>query len=186
MIARWMLTSVVLSCCVSNAVAALDEDPIVAAVRQLGRESAKGPSEVLRLLAKQPRPAVEALVAELAVVRNPPKGPIPDHRRPDPRTDAFLHAIWCVRGLQYLTGGVRFQAPTRHRFSEREEERAYWLKLDGESTVPFYATWMSQSLSYLAPEDAQRAIIEKWRAWYREHGASHRYRPAETIHDWFF
>jgi hypothetical protein len=170
-------------------------DPIREAVRGLGRNGVDSYS-TLKFLAKEPRSAVTALVEELAVIRHPQSFNPRMLDEPGPRAQEMSHAIWCVRGLDYLTG-LRFLAPSRHRFTRRELQRRAMLLREGPAEdetapgraigkqFPFFATWMSRDTSFIAPEDAQREIIAQWRAWLTAHGATHRYEPDESW-DWYF
>jgi hypothetical protein len=171
-------------------------DAIRDAVRALGRSS-DNQSPTLKLLATEPRSAVAALIDELAVVRRPPQAFRPAMLvEREPRAEEVSHAIWCVRGLGYLTG-LTFVAPSRHWFARHEVRRRALLLREVENEdenppgrapgkqFPYFATWMSQDSSFIAPEDAQRAIIAQWRAWHAVHGATHRYQPDESW-DWYF
>jgi hypothetical protein len=102
-----------------------------------------------------------------------------------------IHVIWCIRALRYITGGLDFRARTAHEFgnSEIEQRRKYWLNLgreDGE--LPFFAVWPSRDSLYVAPKDAQKAIIAKWLEWYREEAATFEFNPLrkDNPEEWYF
>jgi hypothetical protein len=109
-----------------------------------------------------------------------------------------MGVIWRVRALQYITGGLRFFAPTSYKFPPRpkdwpsgygpssEEVRENLLTAAGRDKVPFYVTWMSRDVTYVAPRDVQEKVIAKWKGWYSEEGKDFRYHPAKDVNDWYF
>ncbi len=70
--------------------------------------------------------------------------------------------VWRVRVLQRLTGLV-FTAPTRAKLVA--EERAA-LAPDTLRRVPFAGENAKLGLTWVAPADAQKAIIAAWRSWW--------------------
>jgi hypothetical protein len=97
-----------------------------------------------------------------------------------------LRVIWALRALRY-SSGKNFRAPTAHVFGSDEEEqtREDLLKNEDE-TVTFFATWMSRDSIYIAPADAQRAIIEQWKRWFAEQDAEWMPIPEPNVDDWYF
>ena len=89
------------------------------------------------------------------------------------------HGLWMIRALRYLTGGKDFYAITKHKFGGLQEEqyRKYWLYFGHQNGVSFFAMWPSRGIEYIAPEDAQREIISKWRNWFTTNGSSFHYEP---------
>jgi hypothetical protein len=49
---------------------------------------------------------------------------------------------------------------------------------------------MSRDAEFVAPEDAQRAIIEQWKQWQHDFGGTLQYRPAknpaDAMDDWYW
>jgi hypothetical protein len=138
------------------------------------------PDDLKRLRADG-REAVKLLVATLK--------PIPEAKilpQDQNAHRAALHVVWAVRALRYLTG-KDFRAPTAHLFGPDEDEqtREQFLKRDGEG-VTFFATWMSRDSVYIAPADAQHAIIEAWRRWFSELDENWRPIAEPSINDWYF
>ena len=70
--------------------------------------------------------------------------------------------VWRVRVLQRLTG-LTFRARTKARL--RDEERR-WLAPDSLGRVPFSAENAPRGMTWVAPRDAQRDILEQWRRWW--------------------
>jgi|SRR5436853_2676970 len=92
------------------------------------------------------------------------------------------HVIWCIRALRALTG-LNFRAPTKTKLDEME---AHFLGHKDSGEVSFFGTWMSRELSFDAPEDAQKAIIEKWRRWFDDNGKTHSYVNSRRFDDWYY
>lgn len=89
------------------------------------------------------------------------------------------HVLWCLRALRFLTGGKDFCAASQHSFgrTESERNRKYWLEFKNGACLSFFAVWPSRGSQYIAPRDAQKAIIEQWRRWYEAEGRGFDYRP---------
>lgn len=123
-------------------------------VRTLGRD---GTEEARHVLYANPRTAVRHLVEALTLVEPGPHGGDP------PAT------IWRLRMLHSITG-VRFRGKTTTAVTEDQD---YWLKgkwdlgrhHERHDALLFYATWMSRNITFVAPHDSQRDIIDQWRTW---------------------
>jgi hypothetical protein len=151
---------------------------VEAVVRNLGPETKakdlaplrSDPLYAVRLLATQLRP--------ISVTRIP--GSKQDHYRQE------MRVIWSVRALQYLTG-LDFTAKTKHRYAiGDEEDRSRFLRLTRENEVAFFGVWMSRDSIFVAPKDAQRLVIDKWRAWVRVKAATHIFGEPDSIDKWYF
>ena len=144
-------------------------------VRQLG----KGGEDMPRInrMAKQPRRATELLVAELHVVAD--EKVLPGEEAQKAETE---HVLWSIRALRFVTGGKDFCAKSSTHFGKNESERnrLYFLSFSHGSCLTFFSLWPSQGVDYIAPADAQKAIIGQWRDWYRTEGATFRFRPLEN------
>ena len=136
----------------------------------------------LKQLRGRPRDAVRLLIASLQPI---PEEKVVAHDRDAHRT--ALRVVWTVRALRYLTG-KNFRAPTAHVFGPSEDERTReeLLKKDDDNNVSFFGTWMSRDSVYIAPPDAQRAIIEAWRRWFSELDENWQPIPEPGINDWYF
>jgi hypothetical protein len=63
----------------------------------------------------------------------------------------------------------------------------WFLGADTTNTVRFFGTWMSRDLTWVAPQDAQIRIIDKWRRWLSEHGSTFKYvKRDDAVDDWYF
>jgi hypothetical protein len=144
------------------------------------------------LLARRPDVAACHLVHSLHVVRDTHVAGYEQDRHPD-----TMQVIWALRALRYLTGCKDFRAPTAEDVTGWEETRRGFLLRDerGVSSdtalakpgVKFFQTWMSRDSVFIAPPDAQRAIITQWVQWYREAGShGFEYRRCEPVDAWYF
>lgn len=70
--------------------------------------------------------------------------------------------VWRVRVLQRLTG-LAFEARTKHKLSAEERES---LSPDSLGRVPFAGENAKLGMTWVAPPDAQKAIIAQWRMWW--------------------
>lgn len=134
----------------------------------------------MTLLSRNPSKAVSCLIEELQIVQETKVLP-----KDADKHKSTLHIIWCIRALRYLTG-IDFTGKTTYEFKKAEEDRTYFLKKDRNSELPFFAVWMSHDVIYIAPEDAQKEIIEKWGKWYSINGESFKYEPVDDINKWYF
>ena len=93
--------------------------------------------------------------------------------------------LWCGV-LRYLTGGKEFCGPTT-QFDELDQDQRQFLtvRCGPGSEVSFFGVWMSRDLIYVAPKDAQEALIQEWIKWYKTEGIYHEYSPARDV-DWYF
>lgn len=70
--------------------------------------------------------------------------------------------VWRVRVLQRLTG-LSFRAGTRARLGDEEKR---WLAPDSTGAVPFAGENVARGMTWVAPREAQREILELWRHWW--------------------
>lgn len=144
-------------------------------VKHLGTTYNDNGQEIVADLAKTPRASVQLLIEEL----HPVKGVriLASEYKPGAE-----HVLWCIRALRYLTDGKDFCGKTDHRFgsSEIEQNRRYWLYFRHHSCVSFFAMWPSRGSEYIAPVDAQKEIIAKWKRWFAAQGASFEYKPLQN------
>ena len=45
---------------------------------------------------------------------------------------------------------------------------------------------MSRDSTWVAPKDAQVAIIKQWKDWFSQHGHSYKYVNDKNFDDWYF
>lgn len=146
----------------------------------------------LDLLARQPDVAVCHLVRSLHVVRDTQV--VGYKQAQHPKT---MQVIWTLRALRYLAGCQDFRARTAENPAAWEWTRRGFLLPDDSSelskkiratrVVKFFQTWMSRDSVFIAPADAQQAIIVQWRHWYLEtarHG--YQYRACQSVDAWYF
>ncbi len=131
------------------------------------------------LLEKSPHQAVELLVQELHPIK---RGAYFENKK----TEQSRHVLACLRALRYITGRS-FSVPTRSKLSDDEKQ---FLDFDKEMhdnnpghKIHFFGVWMSRDAEYVAPQDAQLAIIEKWKDFVRSEGKDFLYHPAASAKD---
>lgn len=144
-------------------------------VKQLGMGGDDMPR--IKRMAKDPKRATELLIAELRVV--PDKKVLPSEEKQKRDTG---HVLWAIRALRFVTGGKDFCATSSEPFgkSDGEKDRRYWLRFSHGDCLTFFAMWPSHGVDYIAPADAQGAIIEQWKNWYRVAGRTHKFRPLQN------
>jgi len=96
-----------------------------------------------------------------------------------------LAVVWRLRALRFVTGCQDFRAPTKDALSHPDEAGRQFLERRGSRRLPFFAVWMSRDSLYLAPPDAQAAIIAQWKRWFSENGSRFDYRACESSDDWY-
>jgi hypothetical protein len=163
---------------------------VATVVSDLGRDAKDlGDLERIKFLARQPAEAAGLLVQELrpvAAVR------ILGNEHSLAQWRDAEHVVWCLRALRSLTGGLDFRAETTHVFGDTEiEENREWFtggeQFPKDRTVHFFGVWMSRDSLYIAPEDAQRRIIQMWKSWYKGKGKDFAYPPFRDDPDiWYF
>ena len=90
--------------------------------------------------------------------------------------------VWYIRALRSLTG-LDFKAPTKARLTDDQRER---LHPDTAGNTPFFTRDMGWDVIWVAPKDAQLAIIRKWRAWFATEGKTFKYVNDRNHKDWYF
>ena len=149
-------------------------------VRRLGLHGHGDDLVDVQELAKTPYESVGALIRELHPIARPERAEIDDARETE-------HLISTIAALRFITGGGNFYtvsgqdfcAKTTWKFgdSEEEKDRRYWLYFNRANCVSFFAIWPSRYRVYLAPLDAQRELIIKWRQWYDTEAKAYRFAP---------
>ena len=124
---------------------------------------------ILRVLYQYP-----ALSAQLLVARLEPtaRGRHRDHPA----------VVWYIRALRSLTG-LDFSAATTTQLSDSE---ASYIGRDSAGNVRLFGWHMAWDVTWLAPGDAQRAIIRKWRAWDVKEGSGFNYVNDPAHEHWYF
>jgi len=83
----------------------------------------------------------------------------------DTQNPTFWNTIAALSVLERLTC-MTMRGKTAEKFlGPKGEERSNFLSRDGHEVV-FFGYHMANSELFLAPADAQQAIIKKWKAWY--------------------
>jgi len=118
---------------------------------------------------RRPREATALLIRNLNAVRRAKYRPAPT-------------VVWQLRALHSLTG-VRFSGSTSEVLDDQEK---HWIDAPEAGQVHFYGTWMSRDMTWVAPPDAQKNIISKWRRWWRQSGTNHDYPCDRSIDSWYF
>lgn len=145
---------------------------IQAAIARLSSNSGSEPVDApLHVLYDNPERSTELLIAAL---KPTPPGKYLTGRHPE--------AVWLVRALRSLTG-LDFTATTKAQLSSDE---AYFLGSNARDQVSFFGTWMSRDTVWVAPKDAQIAIIKQWQDWFAKHGHNYKYVNDRDFNDWYF
>jgi|WetSurMetagenome_2_1015567.scaffolds.fasta_scaffold116852_2 hypothetical protein len=137
-----------------------DTEEIKRTVKDLGRSD--NSIEKVKALSQHSEQVIPLLIKELHTLK--------ETRIMRQETNPEVgHILWCIRALRFMTGGMDFCAPTKHRFgkSDLEKQRKYWLQFRHGECLNFFALWPSHVSTYIAPLDAQEMIIEKWKSWYK-------------------
>jgi hypothetical protein len=128
-------------------------------------------SSEFETLYKNPRRAAELLISTLQPVR---RGQYPNGKHP--------LVVWQIRALRSLTG-LDFTATTK---SGLDTDESHFLDRKRNGEVRFFGTWMSRDRVWVAPVDAQTAIIGKWRAWLAKNGSTFTYVNDRNFDHWYF
>lgn len=148
------------------------ESIIAEEIRRLG--TGTDDSKIVAKLAETPQLSTKLLIEELHPVKE--ARILASEKKPDAE-----HVLWCIRALRFLTGGKEFCGHTTYNFgkSELERNRKYWVNFKHKNCVSFFAMWPSRGSEYIAPEDAQKEIIDKWKGWFAKDGTSFDYKPLQ-------
>jgi len=154
-------------------------------VRQLGLQ-VSDPAYGFDLLAQKPHQAVALLVDQLHSIK---RGLYYESKK----TDQSRHILACLRALHYITGRT-FVSATGDRLNDDERQ---FLDFDKQvhdqnpsHKIHFFGVWMSRDAEYVAPKDAQLAIIEEWKHFQKAEGETFAYKPAasaaKSMEDWYW
>ena len=151
---------------------------IEAAIARIPAHLATGFSEeveesltvILRVLYRDPAVATGALIERLEPARPGM------HYHDDHPT-----VVWYVRALRSLTG-LDFTAPT----TQLADSEAGYLQRDSVGNVRLFGWEMGWDRTWVAPEDAQRTIIQKWRTWFGKEGRGFKYVNDPDHEHWYF
>jgi len=144
---------------------------VQAAIKHLTSEPSDDGFDVFEVFYKNPELATKILIAELKPIA---RGRYQSGKHPE--------SVWVLRALRSLTG-VDFRAVTTASLSSDE---SHFLDLNAKGEVTFFGTWMSRDSVWVAPKDAQVAIIKKWQEWYAAHGRTHTYVNDRNFDHWYF
>jgi hypothetical protein len=129
------------------------------------------PDVIFQVFYKNPERATELLIAAL---------------KPTARGDYVRgqhpQAVWIVRALRSLTG-LDFRAATT---ADLSDEESHFLDRNARGQILFFGTWMSRDRTWVAPKDAQIAIIKHWQIWFAKHGHNYKYVNDRIADDWYF
>ena len=95
----------------------------------------------------------------------------------------IMDSIIYLKALRTLTV-TDFTAQTTYIFDSKKEierTRAYFMNMCGSNNIPFYRFWMSRTYYFIAPIDAQRKIIDKWKEWYKDNADTWHYNTNKII-----
>jgi hypothetical protein len=88
-----------------------------------------------------------------------------------------LHVIWCWRALRMITS-LDFFGKTKQTLDGVYEE--YLLNKE-TGKVKYCHVWISRSIVYMAPGDAQLDIINQWKDWYKNEANNYSYKTMNYI-----
>jgi hypothetical protein len=164
-------------------------------VKQLGLEISDD-FETIKCLSQSPYKSIGLLINELQPLK---ETAIPNEIDTEKKYQKAEHVLMCVRGLRYITGGMDFQAPSSYRFKDSEKQRNYFLHnfereperafgIFKDPNIKFFAMWPSHGVEYIAPQDAQLKIIQKWKDWYSKIDPNHEFHPLRdpAPEDWLW
>ena len=175
-----VLFFIIAICVYSNSSCAVNDTELKNIVKKLGRLSSDWRVD-FNNLSQNPILSAKYLIESLHVIKESEIRPDQENKHQE-----SMRVIWCIRALRYITNGKDFKAETNYVFKKNEEDRKYWLTLEDKNRLPFFSTWMSRDIEYIAPVDVQENIIESWKRWYRNEGAIYKYSPAQYVDDWYF
>jgi hypothetical protein len=145
---------------------------IKTAIAKLGEDTDQKGFAKFEVLYRNPRRSAELLIASLQPVR-----------RDQYQSGRHPQVVWSIRALRSITG-LNFRASTR---ADMTEDEAHFLGRDPRTDeVDFFGTWMSRDRVWLAPLDAQSAIIKKWREWFEKNGQTFTYVNDRNFDHWYF
>lgn len=172
----YLVAVAVVTLCVLRVGAFAQQGPsdaeIKAAIARLGDNTDENGFVKFEILYKNPRRSTEILISSLKPVR---RGQYQSGKHPQ--------VVWSIRALRSLTG-LDFRAPTR---ADLTADEAHFLDHDAKTDeVDFFGTWMLRDRVWVAPLDAQTAIIGKWRKWFEKHGQTFTYVNDRNFDNWYF
>jgi len=143
--------------------------------------------KLFAFLSSHPRDAVQAVLDRIKPVSVKVLRPSSNHAEVYYKNQSAILTVNYIRLLRYITGGLHFIAPTtvsperigaqrRQSLQEVPEIMKHWDEVIQEhpqsksNVVAFYGIRGSRAVIYLAPVDAQRLIIKKWKNWYKRCG----------------
>ena len=144
---------------------------IKGAIGRLTSSDSEPANAYFQILYENPERSTELLIAALQPTT---RGKYSNNHHPQ--------AVWIVRALRSLTG-LDFRATTSAKLSADE---AHFLDLNAQHQVLFFGTWMSRDSVWVAPRDAQLAIVKQWQAWFAQHGRNHKYVNDPNFDHWYF
>jgi hypothetical protein len=175
MLRYWTALAAVMLCLlpmVAFSQQAPSDEEIRAAIAKLGEGTDQNGFARFEILYRNPRRSAQLLISSLTPVRH---GQYLTGKHPQ--------VVWDIRALRSLTG-LDFRGPTEAGLTQEE---AHFLDHDPKTGgVEFFGTWMSRDRVWVAPVDAQAAIIKRWREWFREHGETFTYVNDKNFDHWYF
>lgn len=164
----------------SNLIAA--DENIINIVKSLGINDSTTVYDKLELLRKYPDLSIDLLIKELHMIKV--SKIVPEVYKKYPKE---MHVVWCIRALRYLTG-EDFMALTSYKFNKSEDGRNQLLHSSDATSkeVTFFAVRMSHDVVYIAPLDAQKAIIKKWEQWFNKQTKPIKLAEPRSFNDWYF
>ena len=150
---------------------------IEAKIKKLGADN-QGDIEIIKSLATNRQLAIKLLLRELHVI--PEEKLLPSEFA---KHQNSMHVIWCLRAMRYLTG-KKFLSRTTTPL-KKGTLRQQFLYVKDSKKIPFFSTWMSRDIIYVAPKDAQTTIIKNWNNYITSLNNQSKFEQIE-LNDWYF
>lgn len=128
-------------------------------------------------ISKDPLAASCFLVRDLKPVRQKKLTAVQTHS---------IKPIWALRGLRYLTNCKDFSGKLIHEeLIDSGDTRGHFLLYNGVEKVPFFSTWLTRDISFIAPVEVQQQVISQWQDWYKSEAASFSFQQCEDLNEWY-
>lgn len=171
----WLLSTAAAADCAATAAARRAVDDYYRAIALPDRTL----QSELDGLFKDPNGALCLLVKDLRPISATRLSPAQQSQR-------SARPIWAIRALRYLTGCQEFRGNMKPTGAMRKgDTRWEFLLREGESAVPFFATWMSRDVVFVAPLSVQTEVIAAWRTWRQRNANSYEYRACTGTDRWY-
>jgi hypothetical protein len=96
-------------------------------------------------------------------------------------------SVWSIRALRFITNCKDYKGALANETRIDPRDPRWDLLLQrGLQEVPFFRTWMSREVVFVAPTPVQQQIIAAWTEWYAKDGDGFQYAACGDIDAWWF